>query len=492
METAEEMVDLVLVEAPVNRDVVQRTWEDSEAVRMETVECITLSGDELTHHEETLLIEDAKRTMDLKSESHRLEHINQSQVESIGRMNIKLARQRTILREIKTKIYNKEEELRKKDEEMDDIMEVREEQKEIQERKKELLGIQTDLLRDKEIVYYNKLRFSQEIRKMVTINENLKQASEKEKIDSVTREQRAKDEHEEKIRILKENINDAIREKTKNSAEINLLETKISLLDNLNKAKRISQQLKDQSNKKDMEISEMHKNIKEMKSQLNEMKMEVSLPSDPIRANTQVKNLKKRLVTELEDLETCDNLMNDKNKCDTKVMCVSSDTGDTAIMTVHDCKCPSDCIPATCSCIQSDITCGPQCGCAGKCILGSSGTEGLVTLSKNGTGELCCIVTCDVVTGQMLREYTGEIFTRNISRNSRSLVRLNNKLLIDGAKGGSEVTYAKFSHCPNTELCSKFVRVQGGVRPAVLVRAKCDIKSGEEVTINHDLKHSRP
>ena len=103
---------------------------------METGECITLSGDELTHDEETVLKEDEEKMMDLKSESHRLEHINQSQVESIERMNSKLARQRNMLREIKTKIHDKEEELRKKDEEQDDLMKDRELWEEIQERKK--------------------------------------------------------------------------------------------------------------------------------------------------------------------------------------------------------------------------------------------------------------------------------------------------------------------------------------------------------------------
>ena len=198
METAEDMVDLVSVEAPVNRNIVQRTRKDSEAARMETGECITLSGDELTHDEETVLKEDEKRTMELKSESHRLEHIKQSQVESIGRMNSKLARQRNMLREIKTKIYDKEEELRKKDEELDDlIMDDREQWEEIQERKKELLGAQTEILREKYSVIYTKLRFIKEISELVRINGNLKQASEEENIDSVRREQHARDEHDE-------------------------------------------------------------------------------------------------------------------------------------------------------------------------------------------------------------------------------------------------------------------------------------------------------
>ena len=152
-----------------------------------------MSGDELTHDEETVLKEDEKRTMELKSESHRREHINQSQVESIERMNSNLARQRNMLREIKTKIHDKKEELRKKDEELDDlIMDDREQWEEIQERKKELLGAQTEILREKYSVIYTKLRFIKEISELVRINGNLKQASEEENIDSVRREQHAK------------------------------------------------------------------------------------------------------------------------------------------------------------------------------------------------------------------------------------------------------------------------------------------------------------
>ena len=305
----------------MNRNIVQRTRKDSEAGRMEIGECITLSGDELTHDEEIVLKEDEERMMELKSESNRLELINQSQVESIERMNSKLARQRNMLREIKTKIHDKKEELRKIDEELDDFMEDIEQWEEIQERKKELLGAETEIKREELSVNYTKLRFSKEISKLVKINENLKQASEEEKINCVTREQHARDEHDEKTKILKDNINDAIREKTKNIAKMNLLrKTEISLLDHLDEAKGITQKLKDQNNKKDIEIDELRQNMDEMKRQFEDMKNQAFLSSNLRKTNTEVKNLKRPLLTELENPETCDNLINSK-KCYTKVMC---------------------------------------------------------------------------------------------------------------------------------------------------------------------------
>ena len=60
-----------------------------------------------------------------------------------------------------------------------------------------MLGAQTEILREKYSVIYTKLRFIKEISELVRINGNLKQASEEEKIDSVRREQHARDEHDE-------------------------------------------------------------------------------------------------------------------------------------------------------------------------------------------------------------------------------------------------------------------------------------------------------
>jgi len=100
-------------------------------------------------------------------------------------------------------------------------------------------------------------------------------------------------------------------------------------------------------------------------------------------------------------------------------------------------------------------------------------------------------VTAAVKAGQLLQEYKGEIVGRSVSDKRASvaqhsyIVQLNDQLDIDGGKGGSEVCRANHSRYPNAEFCHRFLRVPGGVRPAVFVWARKALKAGQELYLNY-------
>ena len=160
-------------------------------------------------------------------------------------------------------------------------------------------------------------------------------------------------------------------------------------------------------------------------------------------------------------------------------------------VSVVDCKCFSECEP-DCVCKQGDIMCGPSCSCKGNCTNGSLGSEGLLEVKESlikGAG-LGCFVTKLVPVGFLIQEYTGQIIGSNISDNNHPsgpsyLVKLTNKLDIDGSKGGSEVIRANHSKRPNCEFCIKYIRVPAGLRCAMFVRTKRHLKPGQEITLDY-------
>lgn len=160
---------------------------------------------------------------------------------------------------------------------------------------------------------------------------------------------------------------------------------------------------------------------------------------------------------------------------------------------VSHCDCEAKCLPNKCSCRLGDILCGGGCGCNRGCSNVYVRIENIVKVRPSlipGAG-LGCFLTQRVKAGQLIQEYLGEIVSRLVSDRRKSLTRnsylvqLDDKLDIDGARGGSEVRCSNHSKNPSAEFTWKYIRIPGGVRRAVYVRARRALNPGDEVTLDY-------
>lgn len=369
-----------------------------------------------------------------------------------------------------------------------------------------------EIAKEREIVTEMKSDLEKEQRK----NVRLKWEMEEGNMNRIIHEQRLRIEHEEEINILNKQLEEAFCHESGEGDKIELEKTMSFLRVNIEEEENIIKHLREQLIPKDDNIKDIAGIVSNVKIQFEELMKTSNNKQDDLKSvmrnkegemnksyEDNVKIVENEEVSPFEHVEVPTVQMENEEvpsyssklrsgwNFKLKTCDFVAEGNPCSMTTVVECKCFTACV-ADCVCRQGDILCGLSCSCDGNCTIGSLGSETLLEVKPSlipGAG-LGCFVTKSVPVGFLLQEYTGHILGSNISDNNPSsgpsyLVKLTNKLDIDGSKGGSHVIRANHSNRPNCELYTKYVRVPGGLRCAVFVRTKRHLKSGQEITLDY-------
>ena len=425
----------------------------------------------------------------LERRNHELRWRSGNKREIIQEKERRLVLQRRLLRKYNKHLEMVTEEVKKRDLETAEAKQrnVRERMEMENERVKILLEEEKvseewkEVTKEREIVTKIKNELEKEQRKNVL----LKREMEEGKMKRMIQEQRMRIEHEEEVNIVNKKLDEAISVESEDKVKIELDKNNNLLRANIGEVENNNKQLREQLIQKLREHSIV--NITSIVN--NNLKLHIE------KCKTRNKEEEEYFPCyghDVENVETPNYSSKLRSGWKSKLKeCDSVPEENPSSMSVLNCECFTQCLPC-CSCRQGDILCGPGCSCNGSCTIGSLGSERLLEVKQSlipGAG-LGCFVTKEVPAGFLIQEYIGEILGSNISdknppQGPSYLVKLTNKLDIDGAKGGSEVIRTNHSNRPNCELCTKYVRAPGGVRRAVFVRSIRRLKCGQEVTLDY-------